>query len=175
MKKYLTLLITAAPLLSNCKSEDTIPQIDFGPNGGITVRDNFNRLQGANDHTDWTLDATWNQQEQDLFKDLGVELNGSVTGTLSSISAYPNPVGAGKTVLQLESPTAVTCSFVVVNASYQEVLPLYTAPAANQMWAVSLDVSGANFQQGNLYRIYYVLRNGSTLYYKGHGDIKIGQ
>ena len=174
MKKYLALLSTAA-LLSNCKSEDTIPQIDFGPNGGITARDNFNRPQGANDPTDWTLDATWNKQEQDLFKDLGVELNGPVTGTLSRISAYPNPVEAGQTVLQLESPTAVTCSFVVVNASYQEVLPLFTSPAADQSWAVSLDVSGTNFQQGNLYRIYYVLRKGTAVYYKGHGDIKIGQ
>jgi hypothetical protein len=171
--KFLPFLFFAATALVACKKESDAPTIDFGPNGGITVRDNFNRPQGATDPTDWTLDGTWNQQEQDLFKDLGLDLNAPANGTVSRLSAYPNPVSM-QAAFQYEAPVAVTCSFVVVDANYQPVLNRFTSSTASTGQMVLLDVSSSNFQQGKLYRLYYVMRNGSALYYKGHGDIEIG-
>ncbi|MBC6696980.1 hypothetical protein [Hymenobacter sp. BT190] len=171
--KFLPLLFFAATALVACKKDRNDPTINFGPNGGFTVRDVNNRPTGATDPTDWTLDGPWNQQEQDLFKDLGLDLNGTVNGTVSRLSAYPNPATV-QAAFQYEAPVAVTCSFVIVDANYQAVLTRYTSTTASTSLAVLLDVSGSTFQQGKLYRLYYVLRNGNALYYKGHGDIKIG-
>ena len=158
--------------LSACKKKD--PTIDFGPNGGISMRDHNNYPQSTPDPTDWTLDGAWNAQERGLFQDLGTDLNAAAQGTASNISAYPNPVGDGQTTFHFDAPTAVTCSFVVVDSKYQVVVPLQTTATASRSFSFALDVSGSTFQQGKLYRLYYVLRNGSSLYYKGHGDIKIG-
>jgi hypothetical protein len=171
--KFLPLLFFAATCLVACKKDNDTPTIDFGPNGGITVRNYFNQPQGATDPTDWTLDGTWNQQEQDLFKELGLNLNGAATGIVSRLSAYPNPVDPDQTVFGFDVPVALTCSFIIVDANYQVVKPLQTFTASPNM-TVRIYANGNGFQKGKLYRLYYVFRNGSTLYYKGHGDIKIG-
>ncbi|AII52627.1 hypothetical protein [Hymenobacter sp. APR13] len=171
--KFLPFLFFAVTALVACEKDNDAPTIDFGPNGGITVRDVSNRPTGATDPTDWTLDGTWNQQEQDLFKDLGLDLNAPANGTVSRLSFYPNPATV-QAAFQYEAPVAVTCSFVVVDANYQAVLNRSTSTTASTGQTVLLDVSGSNFQQGRLYRLYYVMRNGSALYYKGHGDLKVG-
>ncbi|MBD2714491.1 hypothetical protein KBK19_05550 [Microvirga sp. STR05] len=157
--------------LSACKKKD--PTIDFGPNGGIAMRDHNNYPMSTPDPTDWTLDGAWNTQERGLFQDLGLDLNATATGTVSNLSTYPNPVEAGRAIFHFTTPIAVTCSFVVVDEKYQVVRPLQTSTASSGL-SFSLDVSDSAFQQGKLYRLYYVFRNGSSLYYKGHGDVKIG-
>ena len=138
------------------------------------MHDQNNYPLGTSDPTDWTLDADWNTQERNLFKDLTINLNTTASGKISYLSVYPNPISDDRAVFIFNSPMAVTCSFVVVDAKYQVVLPLQTSTTASRGQSFLLDVSGG-FQQGKLYRLYYVLRDGSTLYYKGHGDIKIGQ
>ncbi|SET80394.1 hypothetical protein [Hymenobacter actinosclerus] len=175
--KFLPALLIVGINLTACHKKDATPTIDFGPNGGITARDNTGYLQGSADPTDWTLDETWNQQEQDLFKDLGFNLNTpAVSGAAqaSRILAWPNPVGAGQVSVNFESNSPVALSFVVVDARYQVVLPLQTSPNLSPYHQYSLDVSGNGFRQGKLYRLYYVLYDGKILHYKGHGDIKIG-
>ncbi|SHK32404.1 hypothetical protein [Hymenobacter psychrotolerans] len=168
--KFLTPIVFALALAA-CKKKD--PTIDFGPNGGISMRDASNYPKSTPDPTDWTLDGSWNAQERGLFQDLGLDLNAPATGTVSNLSAYPNPVGAGQTIFHFDAPTAVTCSFVVVDEKYQVVRPLQTA-TPNRSVRFSLDVSSNSFRQGKLYRLYYVFQEGNSLYYKGHGDIKIG-
>ncbi|WBA40518.1 hypothetical protein [Hymenobacter canadensis] len=169
--KFLPFLFFAATALVACKKDNDAPTIDFGPNGGITVRDTFNYPQGTTDPTDWTLDGIWNQQEQDLFKGLGLDLNVAASGTMSLLSAYPNPV-ASQVVFEYETPVAVTCSFVIVDDKYRVVKPLKTSIVQTNT-GFHFDMS-QDFPPGKRYRLYYVFQNGPTLYYKGHGDIKVG-
>ncbi|SDY52726.1 hypothetical protein [Hymenobacter psychrophilus] len=183
MKFFLASLIIIA-CLSTCQKQDATPTpvpapapvIDFGPNGGITQRDAIGYPQGDPDPTDWTLDDSWNQQEQDLFKELGFNLNTmAISGVKASrVFAWPNPVGVGQVRVNFESNNPVALSFVVVDAKYRAVLPLQTSPNLSPYRQYLLDVSGSTFQQGKLYRLYYVLYDGKVLHYKGHGDIKIG-
>ncbi|RFP63704.1 hypothetical protein D0N36_18020 [Hymenobacter lapidiphilus] len=171
--KFLPALFITSICLAACHKKDAAPTIDFGPNDGITLRDASGRLQGTSDPTDWTLDENWNQQEQDLFKDLGLNLNATAVGTFSRLVAYPNPITSGQAVFHFVSPAAVECKLVIVNAKYQVVQPVLTAPAVLD-GAFHYDVRNSNFEQGKRYRLYYIFKNGNTFIAKGHGDIKIG-
>ncbi|TYZ09673.1 hypothetical protein FY528_10570 [Hymenobacter lutimineralis] len=167
------LFCLCALVLSACKSNDSSPTIDFGPYGGISMRDVNNSSMSTPDPTDWTLDGRWNAQERSLFHDLGIDLNATATGTVPYMSAYPNPATT-QTTFHYGTPVAVTCSFVVVDEKYAVVAPRqdFTTPSCSL--STQLDISGSAFRQGQRYRLYYVFRNGSALYYKGHGDIQIG-
>ena len=174
MKFPSLLLFTALATLAACNKNDDSPTIDFGLNGGITSRDASGRLQGNPDPTDWTLDGNWNQQEQDLFRSLGLDLNATATGnvTTTQIIAWPNPIGAGQAVFRYDTPVPVSCKFVIVDAKYQVVGPMLSSPAVRNA-EFYYNVFSSAYQQGKRYRLYYVLYDGTALYYKGHGDIKI--
>lgn len=175
MKLIPTLLLVGI-CLTACSKKDATPTIDFGPNGGIIRRNATSHIQGDPDPTDWTVDGNWNQQEQDLFKDLGLNLNAApAPASTPIVFAWPNPIEAGKLTFRLETQkTEVTLSYVMVDAKYQVVIPLQTTSTADRFWGFSFDVSGNAFQKGHFYRLYYVMHNGKALYNKGHGDIKIG-
>ena len=169
-------LLLAGICLVSCTKKDATPTIDFGPNGGITRRNATSHIQGDPDPTDWTVDGNWNQQEQDLFKNLGLILNATpAPASTPIVFAWPNPVEAGKFVFRLETlKTEVMLSYVMVNAKYQVVIPLQTTSTASRFWGFSFDVSSNDFKKGQLYRLYYVMHDGKALFNKGHGDIKIG-
>lgn len=167
MKKTLLLLLIASTLFS-CKKK-----IDFGPNEGIDYRD-FNNNPGPGDASDWTSDGTWNKQEKKLFDDLGINLNSTAQGGIREIFFYPNPIETqGNFGYAKTGTSSLTAKYVVVDRKYQ-VLQSGTLPSiVTGRNNIMLDFSGSKFESGEIYRMYYVFYQGSTLYYKGHGDIKM--
>jgi hypothetical protein len=184
MTKKLLVLLTLTSLATACRKDKEQPTIDFGPKDGYSPRYGNNLPAGQDDPTDWTHDATWNATEQDLFSTLGVALGGSPTqvGTWYS-SAYPNPVVAGGTgnftVLPTTGsqsttvPTTVRAQLVVVDTRYK-VLNTFDVPAGKGT-TVALSFPTAKYPASNLYRVYYVVYEPTqkTVYYRGHGDVKI--
>ncbi len=65
----------------------------------------------------------------------------------------------------------VACKIVVVNASYRVITESGSTTPTREL-TLMVDLTRNGFSNGQRYRLYYVLYNGSTLYYKGHGDIK---
>ncbi len=184
MTKRLLVLLALASLATACRKDDDEPTIDFGPNGGYSMRDLTNLPAGQNDPTDWTHDATWSSTEQNLFSALGLALGGSLAqvGTWYS-SVYSNPTKADAfgnfTVLSTsgsQSPTlpaTVRVRLVVVDAKCKV---LDTADhLAGKAVTVALPFPVARYPADKLYRIYYVVYEPTqkTVYYRGHGDVKI--
>ena len=89
MKKLLlglTILIGATA----CGKKEAEPTIDFGPNTGITQRDEGNNVYGTIDPTDWTADDTWTKQEQKLFT-VPVDLSVPSPRGTQPLGFFPNP------------------------------------------------------------------------------------
>ena len=164
-------LLGSALVFGNCKIGNTPPPdtIYFGADEGISYRTDQNAVAGPQDPTDWTLDRNWIATEQSLFASLGLDLNGLPQGAASNISAYPNPATTAAT-FRYDTPDAVSCQVVVVGNTYQSYyMRNFPTPARNLV--LPLDLTA--FPKGQRYRVYYVLYTGNSLYYKGHGDIKI--
>ena len=164
------LLFALGLLLGSCSKKDTSPTIDFGPNQGFSPRTSSNMPSGTQDPTDWTVDGDWNTQEQALFSALPIAVNGAATGSFTG-GAYPNPA-VTVVAFNYTIPGTASCKFIVVDNKYRVILEnTPSAAAAGQTY--HLNLTNSAFQKGYLYRIYYLLYNGTTLYLKGHGDIKI--
>ena len=169
----LLLVLGAALAFGNCKLNTAPPvvTIDFGPNEGISYRTAQNVPTGPQDPTDWTQDGNWNSTEENLFAGLGLDFNTTPQGTASSLSAYPNPATTA-TTFQYALPKAVSCRVVAVDQTYTVMYSNSvggSVPVASQ--SLTLDLQA--FPKGQRYRLYYVFYNGSIVYYKGHGDIKV--
>ena len=176
------LLLSAALILSNCsKSESDASSglfVNFGPGEGFSYRTGNNLPAGYEDPTDWQLDGQWNTREAGLFNALGLDVNatpqlGPNSSPQTYFTAYPNPcLGAFHFGYATSAP--VFCKAVVVNRFYQP-LNEFASPRVSTRLDFSVNVAGQGFKPGSLYRVYYVLYNGTTLYGKGHGDIKIAE
>jgi len=161
------------PAVLACSKSDSSPTIDFGKGEGITYRDHSNLPAGPGDPTDWTLDATWNEQEQALFQSLGVDVSSPAQGSAGITGAYPNPAYTG-IVFGYSIPGTAAYKIVIVDASYKVITESGSVNPTSNL-SIALDLTRTGFSKGQRYRLYYVLYNGSTLYYKGHGDIKMAE
>jgi hypothetical protein len=149
------------------------PDIDFGPGPGITYRDAQGRLLRPEDPTDWTSDATWNEQELNKFAFPNLVLNGpQQPSAVSQSLAYPNPGQAGQVKWRFKlSPTAPCPCRVyaqLVSKRYTEA-DVYTAELAA---GDSLQFAPKAYDPNQLFRLYYIVSNASGLLYKGHGDLR---
>lgn len=166
-------LVALFALLSACKKEDTPKEavIDFGPGDGLSYRSSNNMPNGTQDPTDWTLDGPWNAREQALFQSLGLDVNGPARGSATISGAFPNPATTG-VQFGYSIPGMAVQKIVIVDSNYRVITETSSAnPSAGVQFIFDLTRNG--FQKGQRYRLYYVLYNGTTLYYKGHGDIKV--
>jgi hypothetical protein len=154
-------------LFCGCKKK-----IDFGPDEGITYRDNNNNPVSKIDPSDWTLDGNWSKQEKKLFDGLGVDVNSTAQGVVRNISLYPNPIETqGNFTYSVTA--SLSLKLVVVDRKYKVLLNTTYAPPTVGHYAFNIDFTDSKFESGESYRMYYVFYQGSTLYYKGHGDIKM--
>ena len=176
------LLLGVALALSNCsKSESDASSglfVNFGPGEGFTYRTGNNLPGGYQDPTDWQLDGQWNTREAGLFNALGLDINATPQLVPNStprtyFTAYPNPC-LSEFRFSCSTSAPVFCKAFVVNRFYQP-LTEFASPQASTRLDFSVNLAGKGFQSGSLYRVYYVLYNGTTLYGKGHGDIKIAE
>jgi len=170
-QRFLPILLLVA--LLGCSKSDSNPIIDFGPNDGISYRSVSNMSSGTQDPTDWTIDGDWNAQEQNLFASLGVNLNTSPQGSATYIGgAFPNPATSAVN-FGYQTPGTALSKIVLVDNTYQVVATFDGPTTASTSYAIMLNLNNGNYKKGQRYRLYYVLYNGTALYFKGHGDIRV--
>jgi len=168
------LAISSLLLLAfQCEKPYAGPDIDFGPGEGITYRDAQGRPNGPQDPSDWTTDATWNEQELTYFNFPAFPVNGpQQVAAVRAVGAYPNPGPAGQLTWRLKlSPTApCPCQVYASLRSkrYTETDVFVATLAAGD----SVQFAPKAYDTGQLYRLYYVLSAANSLLYKGHGDIR---
>ncbi|WP_152560124.1 hypothetical protein [Hymenobacter sp. IS2118] len=167
---YLLLL----PAMLSCSKSDSSPTIDFGEGEGISYRDGNNLPAGPQDPTDWKSDGNWNQAEQNLFKSIPVNVKDASKGSLYGAGFYPNPVRS-KAIIFYRTPVVTTCKLVIVDKDYNVLTENTFSNSIYPLESFTLNLFGSNFQKGRRYRLYYVMYNGTTLYTKGHGDIKMAE
>jgi len=153
-----------------CERQYEGPDIDFGPDAGLTYRDAQGRLLRPADPTDWTSDATWNEQE---LRTLPGATNGpQQPGAVSQSLAYPNAGRVGQVSWYFKLSATAPCPCRVyaqlVNKRYSEA-DVYTADLAA---GDSLQFAPKVYDTGQRYRLYYLLSNATGLLYKGHGDLR---
>jgi hypothetical protein len=153
---------------SSCKKK-----IDFGPDEGVTYRDFMNYPQSQNDPSDWTLDGNWNKEEKKLFNSLGFDVNSTASGGVRNISFFPNPVETEGVLTCQTTVSGLSVKLVLVDNKYKVLNTITNSFTAGSSFRLEFDDS--KFKKGEIYRLYYVFYQGSTLYYKGHGDIKIAK
>lgn len=167
-------LLVLCTVVGACKKDaSTADAIDFGPNDGFSHRDAQNRSNGTQDPTDWTLDGAWNPKELALFQSLGLDANGQATGAATIGGAFPNAASTA-TNFGYAIPGTAAGKIIIVDRNYQVIVESST-PNASGGYSFVFDLTRNGFLKGQRYRLYYVLYNGSTLYYKGHGDIKVAE
>jgi len=160
-------------LAFQCEKDYTGPDIDFGPGEGITYRDAQGRVSGPQDPSDWTTDATWNEQELAYFNFPNFSINGpQQVAAIGTVGAYPNPAPAGKLTLRLRLSPAAPCPCQVYaslrSKRYTEADVFAATMAAGD--SVQFAPKAYNFDQN--YRLYYLVTNATGLLYKGHGDLR---
>jgi len=156
-----------------CEKQYAGPDIDFGPGEGITYRDAQGRPNGPQDPSDWTTDATWNEQELAYFNLPAFPVNGpQQVAAISSVGAYPNPAPAGQLIWRLRLSPAAPCPCQVYaslrSKRYTEADVLVATIAAGD----SVQFAPIARDPAQLYRLYYHVTNATSLLYKGHGDMR---
>ena len=170
-QRFLPILFLATVM--GCSKSDSTPSIDFGPNDGISYRNASNMPSGTQDPTDWTIDGDWNAQEQNLFASLGTNMNTSPQGFASYIGgAFPNPATSAVS-FGYQTPGAALSKIVLVDNTYQFMATFDGPKTASTSYSIVLNFNNGNYKKGQRYRLYYVLYNGTALYFKGHGNIRV--
>lgn len=160
--------VLSMTLLAGCH-----PKIDFGPNEGYEGRDNSNYSVGPDDTTDWISDDKWTKQEQALFDDLPLQLNGPQAGGVRRLSLYPNPAET-QAIFSFERTSSLQGMLKIVDKKHN-VVTEHEISASSGSLGFSFNVNTLQLKKDAVYRLYYVFYNGNTLHYKGHGDIKIAK
>jgi hypothetical protein len=172
--------------LGACSKDTTAPGIDFGADNGYTIRDSRGILTYAADPTDWTNDAMWNRSETGLFSKYNLPLDKSSTLANGwNIITYPNPISEGGRNILLaqfnQLGAAIPAGAGELRMAYAIVDANYTLQAeadvisSRNSFNIALQYDAAKFHANTLYRIYYVMYDDTnkTVYYKGHGDVKV--
>ena len=172
MKKYSTPVVFLFVVLcfSSCKKE-TVTTFDFSK---ITVSDSSCIYISDIDITDWTYDATWTALEQNLLKFSDtIVVTDSSTGFVQISAACPNPNG-GVFIMGVNTQKSCKMHLVCVNTSMQ-ILYYTSRLFTGGPIVTAYDFSSSTaFHKNANYRVYYGFYNASdSLYYKGHGDIRI--
>jgi hypothetical protein len=180
-------LFSLSLALSACgKDKTTTPAIDFGANEGYTGRDATWQLTGPNAPTDWATDATWNDSEKALFT--GYDLvydQPMVPASVWKVTAHPNPVALNSKnqfTMSLDKtnpaipnpPSGLHFAYRVVDAHYT-VLEWSESTGVDKNNAGIISYASSKYSANTLYRLYYVVYDNKdkTVFYKGHGDIKV--
>jgi hypothetical protein len=163
-------VITSLLLLCSCKKDASF-YYDFTQ---YTSTDATGNLIGQTDSTDWGYDNTWTSAESKLlsFKDTLV-INDTATGYIHLSSAFPNPSG-GTFFIGVDTERECKMKAVFVNEQFQILHYLSRKFTGGPILTVH-DFSGyTSFHKGKNYRMYYGFYNSKdSLYYKGHGDLRI--
>lgn len=101
-------------------------------------------------------------------------MNGTATGNVRNISFFPNPVET-EGILTYQTPAnGLSIKLVIVDRKYK-VLDTVANPSVTGSYNFLFAFDNNKYRTGEIYRLYYMFYQNSTLYYKGHGDIKIAK
>jgi hypothetical protein len=186
--KYLVLFSLSLASGACSKDTTTTPDIDFGPNEGYTGWDSRGQLTSPIDPTDWTIDVTWNSSETNLFTKYNLSFSQPlVPASVWKVYARANPVALGGSsdfIMSVDrtnpalpvtpNHTEWIMTYVLVDSRHN-VLDWGETNGVNQNFASRTSYSANKYSAGKLYRLYYVIFNKDekTVYYKGHGDVKV--
>ncbi len=168
---FRTVIFTVLVLVFNgCKKDSTTP-LDFS---SYTTTDIHCVTFGEPDSTDWTFDYYWTAQESALlkFNDTLTVLD-TLTGWIEVSAPCPNP-GNGIFILGVNSEYACKMKLACVNTQMQ-ILYYSTQKFSGGVTWIPLDfTTSTSFHTNENYRLYYSFSNAQdSVYYKGHGDIRI--
>lgn len=164
-------LVCVVTAISACK-KDPVFAPDFST---ITQTDSSGHVIGTADSTDWSYDTDWNGTELAFFSfnDTSANTSDSLAGTIAVSHAMPNP-NAGLLIVGMNPERQVKVKYVFVNTDLR-VLNYGVRKLNGGVTFLSFDLTtNTAFRKGEYYRMYYGFYNSKdSLYYKGHGDIKI--
>ena len=164
-------LVCALVIIAACKKDEVFAP-DFTT---ITQTDSSGVVIGSVDSTDWGYDAGWNGTEFNFlaFNDTSANSLNSITGTVMLSPPMPNP-SRGLFILGLNPERQVKMKYAFVNSDLK-VLQYGARKLNGGVTWMPLDLTtNTAFKKGEYYRMYYGFYNSKdSLYYKGHGDIKI--
>lgn len=163
--------ICAIVVIGACK-KDAVFAPDFS---NITHTDSSGHINGTVDSSDWSYDAGWNGTELNFlaFKDATTAGNDSLVGSIIVSPPISNP-NAGLFILGLNPERQVQMKYAFVNSDLR-VLHFGTQKLNGGVTFLTYDLTtNTAVRKGEYYRMYYGFYNSKdSLYYKGHGDIKI--
>jgi len=171
MKNVAPVLIILFPiLLFSCKKTYVV-QPTFS---GITETDINGQPNGTIDNTDWTLNASWQNFENNLFPNT-TNIN-SICAIASSQErpiAYPNPCNNLGTIL-FKIPVNSTISIRVLDTQLNQLVSQNNlAPDSLGKVEVTIDYAGLNISS-QMTRAYYVISNSAqNCVFRGQGDIEV--
>lgn len=167
---FFLLITLTVLLLYSCKKES-----HAGYNfTEITVTDTNGNSTGSTDSTDWGYDSKWSSAEIKLlsFKDT-LKTTDTATGYIRLSPLFPNP-GNGVFLMGVDVEKACKMKAVFVNEQFQILHYLSRSFTGGPILTVHDLTINTAFRKGNYYRMYYGFYNSAdSLYYKGHGDIRI--
>lgn len=159
-------------LLASCKKDPVTKVLDFSR---ITTTDDQGYILGIADSTDWTFDSIFLAKELALlnFNDTNVKVTDTLTGNVTIQPAYPNP-GVGIVALSLNTERECKFKIVCVNDEMQTLYYHMVRLSGGDYTAQYNFTTSTSFHKPANYRIYYGFYNSrDSLYYKGHGDIRL--
>lgn len=170
--KLIAVVILCTVLIIGACKKDEVFAPDFTT---ITQTDSNGHVNGTVDSSDWSYDEFWNGTELNFlaFKDTSTKSTDTLSGSVSVSPAMTNP-NAGLFILGLNPERQVQMKYAVVNTDLR-VLHYGSRKLNGGLTWLSFDLTtNTAVRKGEYYRMYYGFYNGKdSLYYKGHGDIKI--
>jgi hypothetical protein len=180
--KCLVLFSLSLALGACSKDSEPAPSTTFE---GYTGRDaNFNQTTPY-DATDWTSDVTWNSSETGLFAKYNLNFSlPQVARDTYFMSAFPSPVAVGGSTqlrgLLSRNEFAISASdlriaYAIVDTNYTTLDYGFADSGVYKQFGATITFKAVKYSSNTLYRLYYVIFNNQnmTVYYKGHGDIKV--
>lgn len=173
MKQVQLVLPALAVLLlsvASCKKESS-QSYNFTQ---ITETDASANSIGYVDSSDWGYDANWSAAETKLlsFKDT-LKSSDTTIGYIHISPAFPNP-SAGTFFIGADTEKGCKMKAVFVNEQFQILHYLSRNFTGGPIITVYNLAAITAFRKGHYYRMYYGFYNAmDSLYYKGHGDLRI--
>jgi hypothetical protein len=164
MKKTITILLIAVTMTVSCTRNTS--GIDIS---GYTATDALGNSIGTTDASDWTVNESWSNEEENVFSGIPTgDLTSTNAGTVSIYPAYPNPC-QNMYYITVTATTSCNMRFVIVTESLSIL----------QSGTVELDPGTSTYSiyrdspiPDGLYRMYYSFEAQSMpMFHKGHGDI----
>lgn len=171
-KRYLFILAPFLLFTLSCKKEveevlGTQATYNLPTFSGYTPTDANGVIMGTADATDWTNDATWTADEENLFPELANLTTGFPAYTsIQFHPSFPNPT-SGASNFAVTKDSDMKISFRLVD-SQGTILT-----QSSSQFAVPFAINtGGLSTSDTLIRLYYIIERNDSLLYRGHGDIR---